>query len=171
MTNNDWFAEQLASMGTVIPLKPQPASEGEQSPGGTVDSKDLPGMWDGSDLSGGMADSRHPSMELSENKIREVVQDAIGFEWAADELQTVNGHDLMNVAKAIASAAVAECRRDAERLDWLDANGFTAYRRIDPIDGLEDHCVVVHEGQKPRRGNVADTIREAIDAAMREAGR
>ena len=26
MTNNDWFAEQLASMGTVIPLKTQPAA-------------------------------------------------------------------------------------------------------------------------------------------------
>ena len=56
--------------------------------------------------------------------------------------------------------------RDAARLDWLDANGFTAYRHIDPIDGLSSHCVVVHETQRPRRGNVHDTIRGAIDAAM-----
>ena len=55
---------------------------------------------------------------------------------------------------------------DATRLDWLDANGFTAYRQIDPIDGLSPHCVVVHETQLPRRGNVHDTIRGAIDAAM-----
>ncbi|MPS35040.1 MAG: hypothetical protein E2593_07065 [Stenotrophomonas sp.] len=56
--------------------------------------------------------------------------------------------------------------RDAARLDWLDANGFTAYRQVDPIDGLSGHCVVVHETMTPRRGNVHDTIRGAIDAAM-----
>ena len=55
---------------------------------------------------------------------------------------------------------------DAARLDWLDANGFTAYRQVDPIDGLSGHCVVVHETMTPRRGNVHDTIRGAIDAAM-----
>lgn len=55
---------------------------------------------------------------------------------------------------------------DARRLDWLDANGFTAYRSIDPIDGLSGHCTVVHETQRPRRGNVVDTIRQAIDAAQ-----
>lgn len=66
-------------------------------------------------------------------------------------------------------ATVDTLRRDAERLNWLDANGFTAYRQIDPIDGLSGHCVVVHETMKPRRGNVADGIREAIDAAMQGA--
>lgn len=62
-------------------------------------------------------------------------------------------------------AYLRELREDADRLDWLDANGFTAYRAIDPIEGLSNHCVVVHETMKPRRGNVAGTIREAIDAA------
>ena len=64
---------------------------------------------------------------------------------------------------------VEALRADAERLDWFDKNGFTAYRQIDPIDGLSSHCVVVHETQKPRRGNVADGIRAAIDAARAEA--
>lgn len=63
-------------------------------------------------------------------------------------------------------AEIAADAKDAARLDWLDANGFTAYRSIDPIDGLEPHCVVVRETMKPRRGNVAGTIREALDAAM-----
>lgn len=66
-------------------------------------------------------------------------------------------------------AEVARLQEDAVRLDWLDVNGFTAYRQIDPLDGLSDHCVVVHETQKPRRGNVAKTAREAIDAARKEA--
>lgn len=67
-------------------------------------------------------------------------------------------------------AEVARLREDSARLDWLDANGFTAYRQIDPLDGLSDHCVVVHETQKPRRGNVAATARAAIDAARKGAG-
>lgn len=58
---------------------------------------------------------------------------------------------------------------DAERLNWFDENGFTAYRAIDPIDGLSIHCVVVRETMNPRRGCVADTIRDAIDAARAEA--
>ncbi len=57
--------------------------------------------------------------------------------------------------------------RDAARLDWLDTHSFTAYRQYDPIIGLAGHCVVVHETVTPRRGNVHDTIRGAIDAAMR----
>ena len=61
-------------------------------------------------------------------------------------------------------------REDGARLDWMDANGFTAYRAIDPIDGLSGHCVVVHETQRPRRGNVADTIRQAIDQARGKGG-
>jgi hypothetical protein len=60
---------------------------------------------------------------------------------------------------------IRELAEDAGRLDWMDANEFTAYRSIDPIDGLSDHAVVVHESQRPRRGNVADTIRQAIDQA------
>lgn len=71
---------------------------------------------------------------------------------------------------AEARPALLSALEDARRLDWLDANGFTAYRDIDPIDGLSDHCVVVRETQKPRRGNVADTIRAAIDAAIAEGG-
>lgn len=58
---------------------------------------------------------------------------------------------------------------DAARLDWLDANCFTAYRDRDPIDGLSEHCVVVDESKRPRRGNVADGIRDAIDQAIAAA--
>lgn len=56
--------------------------------------------------------------------------------------------------------------KDKERLDWLDANGFTAYRNIDPIDGLSGHCVLVNENMKPRQGIVSENIRAGIDAAM-----
>ncbi len=65
-----------------------------------------------------------------------------------------------------ARAEAERQRKDAERLNWMDANGFSAYRLIDPIDGISGHCVVVHEAMKPRRGNVAGRIREAIDAAI-----
>ena len=58
-------------------------------------------------------------------------------------------------------------REDRARLDWLDANWFSAYRSCDPIDGLAKHCVVVDESKQSRRGYTG-TIREAIDAA-REA--
>ena len=76
---------------------------------------------------------------------------------------------LHNDLEALA-AALSAGQADARRLDWLDRNGFTAYRAIDAIDGLSDHCVVVHETQKPQRGNVADTMREAIDAAIAASG-
>lgn len=59
---------------------------------------------------------------------------------------------------------------DTAMLNWMDANGFTAYRQIDPIDGLSRHCVVVAEAVAPRHGNVHDTIRGAIRAAMQAAG-
>ena len=77
------------------------------------------------------------------------------------------GRDLIEARAHFAALITrnAELEADAARLDWLDANGFTAYRAIDPIDGLSDHCVVVRETQKPRRGIVADAIRDAIDAA------
>ena len=74
------------------------------------------------------------------------------------------------IAMSQAAAALEAAREDCARLDWLDANGFTAYRDIDPIDGLSGHAVVVHETQRPRRGNVADTIRQAIDQARGKGG-
>ncbi len=69
-----------------------------------------------------------------------------------------------------AAAALEAAREDGARLNWMDANGFTAYRAIDPIDGLSGHATVVHETQRPRRGCVADTIRAAIDQARGKAG-
>lgn len=66
-----------------------------------------------------------------------------------------------------ASPKVGSEGDDAALLDWMDANGFTAYRQIDPIDGLSRHCVVVAEAVAPRHGNVHDTIRGAIRAAMK----
>ena len=81
---------------------------------------------------------------------------------------TCEQRDALDIECERLEKEVEALRKDAERLDWLDANGFSAYRAIDPIDGLSSHCVVVHETMKPRRWNVADTIREAIDAAKRE---
>ena len=81
---------------------------------------------------------------------------------------TCEQRDALDIECARLEKEVEALRKDALRLDWLDDNGFSAYRAIDPIDGLSGHCVVVHETMKPRRGNVADTIREAIDSAMRK---
>jgi hypothetical protein len=69
------------------------------------------------------------------------------------------------------AARLEAAERDAALLDWLDQNAFSAYRNCDSIDGLSKHCVVVHEKPGPRRGNVADGIREAITQAMQETGR
>ena len=69
-----------------------------------------------------------------------------------------------------AAAALEAAREDGDRLDWFDANWFTAYRQCDPIDGLMAHCVVVDESQHPRRGCVADTFRAAIDQARGKGG-
>lgn len=91
-----------------------------------------------------------------------------------DRADAHNGDRLCDEAADLIDRLTAErdaLRADAERLDWLDANGFTAYRQIDPFDGLSSHCVVVHETQKPRRGNVHDTIRGAIDAARAKEDR
>ena len=67
-------------------------------------------------------------------------------------------------------ARIAELEKDAARLDWMDAHGFTAYRSIDPQNGrLSDHATCVsehHSDTGPGRwGHVANTIREAIDKA------
>jgi len=64
-------------------------------------------------------------------------------------------------------------QEDAERLDWMDSHGFTAYREIDPGDGqLSDHATCVSEHHSTcgigRFGHVATTIRAAIDAARRK---
>lgn len=69
------------------------------------------------------------------------------------------------IAMSEAAAALEAAREDAARMDWFDSNWFSAYRQCDPIDGLSKHCVLVDESQRPRRGNVADTMREAIDQA------
>lgn len=57
-------------------------------------------------------------------------------------------------------------KRDTERLDWLEAHPFMAYRQRDPEGPLEKHFTVVNEDAKPRTGMVAKTIRQAIDAAI-----
>lgn len=75
--------------------------------------------------------------------------------------------DLANLLREVATA-LQEAREDRARLDWFDANWFSAYRESDPIHGLAKHCVLVDESKRTRRGIVKDAIREAIDAA-REA--
>ena len=97
-----------------------------------------------------------------------------GFKRFSSDMQTYSGKytdSRVNTRWEAWQACYSEMqdvRRDADRLDWMDANAFTAYRGCDSIDGLSSHCVVVHEKPGPRRGNVADTIRQAIDTAMGE---
>lgn len=51
-------------------------------------------------------------------------------------------------------------REDTQRLDWVIANRCTIYSGETRM-----HWVVVDETKKSRRGNVAPTLREAIDKA------
>jgi hypothetical protein len=69
-----------------------------------------------------------------------------------------------------APALIAELealRRDKERLDWMEANPYTAYRQRDHETGrVPDYHVLVSEDVHPRVGILKATFREAIDAAM-----
>jgi hypothetical protein len=62
---------------------------------------------------------------------------------------------------ALASPEVAELRKDAERLDWLDARAHCA----DWVEGEPTKRVIRAEDGQVHTG---DTWREAIDAAMEE---
>ena len=59
---------------------------------------------------------------------------------------------------------------DTERLDWLEARAFMAYRDRDPEDcTLSKHAVLVDEDYcrgKSRVGIVHSTLRECIDEAI-----
>lgn len=53
---------------------------------------------------------------------------------------------------------------DSKRLDWLEAHRASIYKST---TGMKvGHWVVVDETIRDRRGNVANTLREAIDQAM-----
>ncbi|NID14389.1 hypothetical protein [Luteibacter yeojuensis] len=57
--------------------------------------------------------------------------------------------------------------KDAERMDWLQENPHMLYTSND--DGPIDHFVAVNERKVPRGGNVAPTVRDAIDQARAES--
>lgn len=52
-------------------------------------------------------DASAPVAVLTDDEFREVIHNAIGFEFAPDELQPVNADDLMNVARALLSKVSA----------------------------------------------------------------
>lgn len=60
---------------------------------------------------------------------------------------------------------------DTMRLDWLESNPFAAYRDRDPDGGkLYSHFTLVDEDagrRNGRRGIVKDSLREAIDEAIK----
>lgn len=92
--------------------------------------------------------------------------------------------DLQNAAyacgKAALEAELAEAKRDSERLDWIEASsGETSQEQIE--DDPSDEETEMHEGWavyampevNGRRKIVsatADTLRDAIDAAMSQEG-
>ncbi len=49
-------------------------------------------------------------VELSDDALREVIQEAIGFEWDYGENQYVNGTDLLAVAHAVIAAVAAKAK-------------------------------------------------------------
>lgn len=59
--------------------------------------------------------------------------------------------------------ALLEALADAERINWLQNNPHMVYTSHD--DGPIAHFVAVRERVTPRRGNVASTVRQAIDRA------
>lgn len=56
-------------------------------------------------------------------------------------------------------------REDSKRLDWLTLHGASTYRSLEGR-----HWVVVNEAAKTRKGNLGDTLRDAIDDARRDGG-
>ena len=69
------------------------------------------------------------------------------------------------------SAALTASIADMERMEWLEANPYMAYRDRDCESRmLCDHHTLVDEDRghrHGRRGIVSPTIREAINAAMK----
>ncbi len=75
-----------------------------------------------------------------------------------------------NQIDAAVAALIAErdaLREDAERLNWIDATGFSDYRQWDAKTGLSGHCIVISEGGRKLGGGpiIPAGIRATIDAA------
>lgn len=99
-----------------------------------------------------------------------------------DEVLAVLDSAIVNTdsewAKAVRTAVatlIAErnsLREDAERLNWIDATGFTDFREWDTRTGLSSHCIIIREGGRSLGGgtNISAGIRATIDAARAEAG-
>lgn len=63
-------------------------------------------------------------------------------------------------------AHIAALQADKDRLDWMEANPFMAYRSIDPENYiLSGHFTAIKRGG--RTGIVKFTFREAIDEARK----
>lgn len=61
-----------------------------------------------------------------------------------------------------------DCGEDTKRLDWLEQTPFMAYRQIDPETKKPyNHFTLVDERKLERVGIVMNTLREAIDVAMK----
>jgi hypothetical protein len=73
---------------------------------------------------------------------------------------------LVNAWPALSAALtqLAAERKDAERIDALELMRATVYASVD--EGRLMHWVVVDETKRARRGNVAKSLRDAIDATL-----
>jgi hypothetical protein len=67
-------------------------------------------------------------------------------------------------ALSAALTQLAAERKDAERIDALELMRATVYASVD--EGRLMHWVVVDETKRARRGNVAKSLRDAIDATL-----
>ncbi len=101
----------------------------------------------------------------------EIAQKTFGYSYDAS---VSLGEAVADACRAYAAALFGPARtepsEDTARLDWLDANAFTAYRGRDPEHGkLSDHVTLVDEdlyhSHEQRTGIVKPTLREAIDEA------
>jgi len=66
--------------------------------------------------------------------------------------------------------ALLEALADAERVDWLQNHAHTVYTSHDPSTMEILHFVAVDETLDARSGNVAKTVRQALDTARRGGG-
>jgi len=65
--------------------------------------------------------------------------------------------------------SIVSLMADAERIEWLQGHAHTIYTAHDLETFGITHFVVVHETSGTRKGNVAPTVREAIDLARTKA--
>jgi hypothetical protein len=110
----------------------------------------------------------NPTLQKIAEILPAILRNAIPKPSAGGYILELEGNE-MDVLKDLATG-IAETQQDTERVEWLEANPFTAYRVRDLDNGkMENHFTVVNEDASEVRGGrfgcVKATFRKAIDEA------